>query len=106
MVDALDGVQGRAPTITISSYADAERACLVIADNGCGMGQAVLNRVFEAFFTTKPAGKGTGLGLSLCYSIAKTHGATIEIDSTPGVGTRVHVFFPLNNSLHSEACDI
>jgi|CXWL01.1.fsa_nt_gi signal transduction histidine kinase len=105
-VDALDGVQGRAPTITISSYADAERACLVIADNGCGMGQAVLNRVFEAFFTTKPAGKGTGLGLSLCYSIAKTHGATIEIDSTPGVGTRVHVFFPLNNSLHSEACDI
>lgn len=105
-VDALDGVQGRAPTVTISSQVDGERACLVVADNGCGMGPGVLNRVFEAFFTTKPAGKGTGLGLSLCYSIAKTHGATIEIDSTPGIGTRVHVYFPLNSSLHSEACDI
>ncbi|MDP2369647.1 sensor histidine kinase [Rhodoferax sp.] len=103
-VDALEGVQGRTPTITIATSADAHRAWMVIADNGCGMGSGVLNRVFEAFFTTKPAGKGTGLGLSLCYSIAKTHGATIEIDSTPGVGTRVHVYFPLNNSLHSEAC--
>ena len=105
-VDALEGVQGRTPTITIATNANAERAWMLVADNGCGMGPGVLNRVFEAFFTTKPAGKGTGLGLSLCYSIAKTHGATIEIDSTPGVGTRVQVFFPLNNSLRSEACDL
>lgn len=54
-----------------------------------------LERAFEAFFTTKPAGKGTGLGLSLCYSIMKRHEGSIEIDSTPGAGTRVQAFFPI-----------
>lgn len=102
-MDALEGVQGRAPTIVISTRSDTERASVVIEDNGHGIAQETLNRVFEAFFTTKPAGKGTGLGLSLCYSIAKTHGGTIEIDSTLGKGTRVQVFFSLNDTAYNEA---
>ena len=102
-MDALEDVQGRTPTIVITTRSDTERACVVIEDNGHGIGQARLSRVFEPFFTTKPAGKGTGLGLSLCYSIAKKHGGTIEIDSTLGMGTRVQVFFPLNDSAFNEA---
>ena len=101
-MDALDGVQGRPPSIVITTCADLERACVAIEDNGHGIDSATLGRVFEAFFTTKPAGKGTGLGLSLCYSIAKRHGGAIEIDSTPGAGTRVQVFFPLNDTAYNE----
>lgn len=97
-MDALENVQGRAPTIVITTRAQADRIAMIIEDNGHGIDQETLGRVFEAFFTTKPAGKGTGLGLSLCYSIVKDHGGTIEIDSTPGAGTRVQVFFPLSDT--------
>ncbi len=102
-MDALEGVHDRTPTIVVTTRSDAERACVVIEDNGRGIEPETLNRVFEAFFTTKPAGKGNGLGLSLCYSIAKKHGGTIEIDSTLGTGTRVEVFFPLNELAYNEA---
>jgi two-component system, NtrC family, sensor kinase len=102
-MDAMEGVRGRTPTIVITTRADPERASLLIEDNGQGIEPETLSRVFEAFFTTKAAGKGTGLGLSLCYSIASKHGATIEIDSTPGAGTRVQLFFPLNDTAYNEA---
>ena len=105
-MDALDGMQGRAAAITISTRCDLERIVMKVEDNGHGMDQATLVRVFEAFFTTKPAGKGTGLGLSLCYSIMKKHGGTIEIESTPGVGTRVQVFFPLSETAYNQANSI
>jgi two-component system, NtrC family, sensor kinase len=102
-VDALDSVHERTPTVIITTGVDAEQASMVVEDNGEGIAEDTLGRVFEAFFTTKPAGKGTGLGLSLCYAIAKRHGGTIEIASTVGVGTRVQVFFPLNDTSYSEA---
>jgi two-component system NtrC family sensor kinase len=101
-MDALEEVSARAPAITISTSADSERACLVIEDNGPGMCQDTLGRAFEPFFTTKPAGKGTGLGLSLCYSIAEKHGGSIEISSSLGAGTRVQVYFPLNDLAYKE----
>jgi two-component system NtrC family sensor kinase len=101
-MDALESVVTREPTITVSTSADAERACLTIEDNGTGIERAIQDRVFEAFFTTKPAGKGTGLGLSLSYAIVRRHGGAIELDSTPGAGTRVQVFFPLDDSAYSE----
>ena len=102
-MDALEGLLDRSPTIVITTSANTEHACVTIEDNGHGIEPETLNRVFEAFFTTKPAGKGTGLGLSLCYSITKMHGGTIEIDSTPGVGTCVSLFFPLNDTAYNEA---
>ena len=104
-MDALENVQGRTPTITITTKSDPEheRASLLVADNGEGIAPDLLGRVFEAFFTTKPAGKGTGLGLSLCYSIVKKHGGTIDIDSTLDQGTRVQVYFPLNDTAYNEA---
>ncbi len=95
-MDALEPVMDRPPAITISTRIDGERVRLSVEDNGPGMEKDVLARAFEAFYTTKPAGKGTGLGLSLCYSIMKKHGGSIEIESTPGAGTRVQAFFPIN----------
>lgn len=95
-MDALDAAMDRPPTIVISTRADGERVIMTVEDNGTGMDKETAARAFDAFFTTKPAGKGTGLGLSLCYSIMKNHGGGIEIDSTPGKGTRVHVYFPIN----------
>ncbi|RZI42011.1 HAMP domain-containing protein [Herbaspirillum sp. HC18] len=97
-MDALEPVTDRQPTIVVSTKLDGDRACMTIEDNGPGMEKDVVERAFDAFFTTKPAGKGTGLGLSLCYSIMKNHGGSIEIDSTPGTGTRVQVYFPLNET--------
>jgi two-component system, NtrC family, sensor kinase len=96
-MDALEPVMDRRPAIVISTKSDIERVCMTVEDNGPGMEPDVLERAFEAFFTTKPAGKGTGLGLSLCYSIMKSHGGSIEIDSTLGTGTRVQVYFPLHS---------
>jgi CheY-like chemotaxis protein len=54
----------------------------------------VIDRVFEPFFTTKEVGKGTGLGLSQVYGFARQSGGFVTIDSTPGIGTSVHVHLP------------
>ncbi|MBI5431081.1 MAG: HAMP domain-containing protein [Nitrosomonadales bacterium] len=91
--DALETAQARDPSITLRTEVLDGNVRLTVADNGCGMDQDTLNRVFEAFFTTKR--KGNGLGLSLCYSIITGHGGTIEISSTPGVGTQVQIILPL-----------
>ncbi len=100
--DALEAVDGRSSEelwaghpqeITLHTGVVGGKVRLTVTDNGCGMEQDTLNRVFEAFFTTKR--KGNGLGLSLCYSIISSHDGTIEIDSTPGKGTQVMVTLPL-----------
>lgn len=97
-MDALDTVTDRQPTIIVLTMERGDHVCLSVEDNGPGMEDNVRERVFDAFFTTKPAGKGTGLGLSLCYSIMNNHGGTIEIESAPGKGTRVQVCFPLDET--------
>ena len=97
-LEALEKPMQRTPTILITSSQGSQHASIVIEDNGPGIDPQTLNRVFEAFFTTKPAGKGTGLGLSLCYSIAKNHGGSIDISSTLNVGTRVSLRLPLDSS--------
>jgi len=66
-----------------------------VADNGCGINKANLERVFEPFFTTKEVGKGTGLGLAMVYGSMQTHGGAIDIESDEGKGTRVNLYFPV-----------
>ena len=91
--DAFESVENRDQEIVLRSEVSEGNVRLSVTDNGCGMDQGTLNRAFEAFYTTKK--RGTGLGLSLCYSIITGHGGTIEIDSTPGKGTRVQATLPL-----------
>ncbi len=69
-------------------------AVLEVADNGMGIPQENLHRVFEPFYTTKEVGKGTGLGLAMVYGIVKKHGGFIEVKSAPGMGSRFSVFIP------------
>jgi signal transduction histidine kinase len=97
-MDALEPVVEREPAILISTRSEDGRVCMTVEDNGPGMEKEVRERAFDAFFTTKPAGKGTGLGLSLCYSLMTANGGSIEIDSAPGVGTRVLVYFSINET--------
>lgn len=66
-----------------------------VADNGCGIEPATLERIFEPYFTTKPSGKGTGMGLAVVHGIVESHGGRIEVKSTVGQGTTVQVYFPV-----------
>lgn len=68
--------------------------CLSIIDDGCGMGPAVRDRIFEPFYTTKGVGQGTGLGLSMVYGIMRQHQGWIEVESQPGQGSKFHLFLP------------
>ena len=58
-----------------------------VEDNGIGIPQKVVDKIFQPFFTTKPTGQGTGLGLSLSYDIIKTHGGEIKVESKEGEGS-------------------
>lgn len=65
-----------------------------VSDTGDGIAPDVASRLFDPFFTTKPVGVGTGLGLSICHSIVSSLGGTIEVESTPGVGSTFRVQLP------------
>lgn len=67
---------------------------LTVSDTGTGMPPEVVERAFEPFFTTKPPGEGTGLGLATVYGIITEAGGTVELTSTPGAGSTVHIVLP------------
>ncbi|MBQ49800.1 MAG: hypothetical protein CMP10_20635 [Zetaproteobacteria bacterium] len=72
---------------------------VVIADNGYGVSDVLKEKIFDQFYTSKPAGKGTGLGLSMCNDIAKEHGGTLSVSDDPLLeGARFELWLPLNQS--------
>jgi signal transduction histidine kinase len=92
-----NALQASAPADVVSVIAveAAESLRIEVSDRGCGMDAAVAARAFEPFFTTRGASGGSGLGLSLCRDLVAGLGGSIELDSAPGVGTRVRVALPL-----------
>lgn len=81
-------------SITIRCRSENRTAILEVVDDGIGMNEEIKARMFEPFFTTKGAA-GNGLGLAMVYGIVSRHHGTIEVATTPGVGTVVRVHFPM-----------
>jgi PAS domain S-box-containing protein len=82
--------------VTVRSGAEDGHVRIDVIDNGHGISPTIRDRIFDPFFTTKPIGKGTGLGLSISYGIVQDHGGSIEVESTPGHGSRFTVRLPLH----------
>ena len=81
----LDQSEGYEPTLIVTTKNLGDRAEIRIRDNGTGIPPEVKEKMFNPFFTTKPAGEGTGLGLSISYDIVvKQHAGSIEVDAQPG----------------------
>jgi signal transduction histidine kinase len=86
---------GYEPTLVASTRTLGDRVEIRIRDNGTGIPSEVKEKMFNPFFTTKPAGEGTGLGLSICHDIiVKQHGGSIEVDTRPGEFTEIRVILP------------
>ncbi len=81
--------------LTIALYQQEASLVVSIADTGCGIPEAHREKIFEAFFTTKPRGEGSGLGLDIVKKILDKHQARINFKSEVGVGTTFYIFFPL-----------
>lgn len=92
--NACDAMAEGAGRVFITTSLGQEQIVLTVKDNGCGIAPADMQAVFAPFFTTKQQSGGTGLGLSICYGIVTTHKGTIEVHSTPGVGSTFTVRIP------------
>jgi len=78
---------GYEPTVSVSTKKTNGKVEISVKDNGNGIPQKVLDKIFQPFFTTKPTGQGTGLGLSLSYDIVKAHGGEIKVATKENEGT-------------------
>jgi len=82
-------------SITIVTRAQDQHYTVTIADTGIGIPDDLLPRIFDPGFTTKGVGVGTGLGLSIVYKIVQAHGGRIDVESTPGQGTKFTITCPV-----------
>jgi two-component system, NtrC family, sensor kinase len=78
---------GYEPTVSLKTKRTNGKVELFVTDNGSGIPQNVLDKIFQPFFTTKPTGQGTGLGLSLSYDIVKAHGGELKVETKEGEGS-------------------
>ncbi|MEP6737681.1 MAG: ATP-binding protein, partial [Chryseolinea sp.] len=83
------------PTVTVSTKKNGNKVEIRVSDNGSGIPQSVLDKIFQPFFTTKPSGQGTGLGLSMSYEIiTKGHGGELKVETQVGQGTTFIIVLP------------
>ena len=86
--------KGYEPTVSISTKKINDKVEIRVSDNGNGIPQKVLDKIFQPFFTTKPTGQGTGLGLSLSYDIVKAHGGELKVETKEGEGSTFIIELP------------
>jgi two-component system NtrC family sensor kinase len=82
------------PCVSVQTKKVDGKIEITVKDNGNGISQKILDKIFQPFFTTKPTGEGTGLGLSLSYDIIKAHGGEIKVESKEGHGSEFIVQVP------------
>ncbi len=88
-------IENYEPTVSISTKKLGDKVEIKVADNGNGIPQKVLDKIFQPFFTTKPTGQGTGLGLSLSYDIVtKGHGGELRVETKEGEGSTFIIQLP------------
>lgn len=100
-----NAIQASSPgdRIEVTLTGDEKSADVEIRDEGEGIAEENLGKVFEPFFTTRPVGQGSGLGLPFCYGVMQDHGGSIDLDSEIGKGTRVRLHFPRGASHNRRA---
>ena len=87
-------IPGYEPTVSVSTKRQGEKVEIRVIDNGNGIPEKVLDKIFQPFFTTKPTGEGTGLGLSLSYDIVKAHGGELRVETKEGEGSEFMIQLP------------
>ncbi len=83
------------PTVEVSTKKVKDKVEVKVKDNGNGIPQKILDKIFQPFFTTKPTGQGTGLGLSLSYDIVKAHGGELKVETKEGEGSEFIIQLPV-----------
>jgi signal transduction histidine kinase len=91
----LKGSNDYEPTVSISTKRLDGKILISVKDNGPGIPQNIVDKIFQPFFTTKPTGQGTGLGLSLAYDIIKAHGGEIKVETKDGGGSEFVIELPI-----------
>ncbi len=89
------GIENFEPTVSVTTKKINGKVEVKVADNGNGIPQKVLDKIFQPFFTTKPTGQGTGLGLSLSYDIVKAHGGELKVETKEGEGSAFIIQLPV-----------
>ena len=92
--------EGFEPTVFVSTKMIGDKVEIRVKDNGNGIPQKVLDKIFQPFFTTKPTGQGTGLGLSLAYDIMKAHGGELKVETKEGEGAEFIIQLPTRYMPH------
>ena len=87
--------QDHIPVLRVSTARAGQKIFISIEDNGTGIPQHIIEKMFQPFFTTKPTGQGTGLGLSLSYDIIKAYGGQIKVESKEGKGSKFIIGLPV-----------
>lgn len=97
LINAVQALDKKGGIVTVSTkYNGGDYVEFSVSDTGCGIPPEHLEKIFLPFFTTKPPGQGTGLGLSLSYTIVHSMGGMIDVESTPGKGSRFTVKLPID----------
>ena len=104
--NALDAMEKTGGIITLGAKLTGNDIIVAVSDNGPGIAEANLARIFDPFYTTKPVGKGTGLGLSICYGIIKKIGGDIKVRSTKGEGATFEIRFSAKQAPEAPEIDM